>query len=60
MGPEQPRQPSHKDTAADSLAALEQSTGIHLGKEPEANSNGLRCRICGQEGSVAPSSWPES
>lgn len=60
MGPEQPGQPLREHSAADSLVAQEHSTAISLNQNYETDHAGLRCRICGQEGAVAPSSWPES
>lgn len=60
MRPDRLRQSSHEDTVPGSLAALEQSTAISPDKMHETNSGALRCRICGQEGAVAPSDWPES
>ncbi len=60
MGPEQPRHSSHEDTASGSIAAPEQSTATFRDEECEVNLGGFCCKICGQEGAVAPSDWPES
>ncbi len=53
MGPDQPRQSSHENATPGSVTAPEQSTATFL-------DEGLCCKICGQEGAVAPSDWPES
>jgi hypothetical protein len=60
MGPDQRRQSSHENATPGSFAAPEQSTTTFLDEEREVNLGGLCCKICGQEGAVAPSDWPES
>lgn len=60
MGPEQPGPPEREQSAADSFVAQEPATATSMNKEHETDRGGFRCRICGQEGAVAPSSWPES
>jgi len=60
MGPEQPRQSSHENATPGSSTAPEQSTATFQDEECEVKLGGLSCRICGQEGAVAPSDWPES
>lgn len=60
MRPDHLRKSFHEDKVSGSPAPLRQSTASSPLKLNETNSDALRCRICGQEGAVAPSDWPES